>query len=471
MDYRRHESSEDSPVYSRLFIVCDRNSTEQDFREAFSQFGTVENIRIPHDPNTGNAKGIVFIKFSKTSEAAAALEAMNFQTLPNSNRRLKIMIATNRSDIRDSQDEDNTEKYLRLFVTIPRKMRENELEEYFNQFGKVDSVLIQRDRETHESKGFAYITYRTFKEAALAFEGCDRSYRCVFSQPKRHRRNPETVFQSSISNLASSSLNHNTALVSMMTARPEGYTRVNFVCSPYLTQLHVERLFDIIPGMIHCRYFVDLMRNHGKGMVQYSNPVSAAHAVAKINDFECPPGSRIHVNPGNNKFDTHEKNFDNLPNVVKNLKGAIESSSNTSTPDLAQLAEAIAEASKLIKMATTGVNDNDLPDTADVKYCSVPLPQPQPLADIDSPTAKRCFLVCKPQPPPLTVLRDIFCRFGNLITVYTLPNKTVGYARYARSESADEAIKVLHGAEICGVRIKVLEADDEVPPKRSRMTD
>lgn len=63
-------------------------------------------------------------------------------------------------------------------------------------------------------------------------------------------------------------------------------------------------------------------------------------------------------------------------------------------------------------------------------------------------------------------MRDIFCRFGNLISVYTLPNKTVGYARYSTVESADEALNTLHGAEVCGVRMKVVEADEEVPSKR-----
>lgn len=40
------------------------------------------------------------------------------------------------------------------------------------------------------------------------------------------------------------------------------------------------------------------------------------------------------------------------------------------------------------------------------------------------------------------VMRDVFCRFGNLIDVYVLQRKNVGYAKYASVESANEAIKV-----------------------------
>ncbi|CAH2239656.1 RNA-binding protein 45-like [Pararge aegeria] len=472
MDNRRKFSSnndkdrEDVPVYSRLFIVCDRDLKDEHFRESFSQFGTIEDIRIPCDHNTGKPKGVVFIKYSKTSEAAKALEAMNSKVLKNSSRPLKVMVAANRSDIQS--DNYSNDKYRRLFLHIPKDMEEDVLEEHFKNFGYIEDVLIQRDRNTKESKGFAYIKYRKFSEAALAYEECERKFRAIFAQPKGHNKRQETTFETNINNLASSTANQNTSLISAMNVSPRGFTRVNFMCSPYLTQMHIETLFDIIPGMVDCRYFVDLIKNYGKGSAQFSNPVSAAYAVEKLNEFEYPPGQRIFVRPANTQFDAHEKNFTDIPNAVHNLRNAIESTSKSSSPDLAQLAQAIAEASKLIKIATTGVSSDSIPDSNDLNYCSVQLPPTQPLADIDSTVAKRCFLVCKPQPPPLTVLRDIFCRFGSLINVYTLPNKTVGYARYATTEAADEAIRVLHGAEICGVRIKVLEAEAEAPAKRKR---
>lgn len=92
----------------------------------------------------------------------------------------------------------------------------------------------------------------------------------------------------------------------------------------------------------------------------------------------------------------------------------------------------------------------------------------------------RCFIVCTPQPPPIYALRDVFCRFGHLIDVYMLTNRNCGYAKYANKDSAEQAIKVsclsvnaysiiyycnlclqtLHGAEICGIRLKVLEAEE-----------
>lgn len=473
MEYRRKhtrndEPSHDSPTYSRLFIVGDKRATEDMYREAFSKFGTIEDLRIPRDRNSGEPKGIVFIKFSKTSEAARALENLHQTTLQNTNRPMKVMVAANRSDIQTDDDDDF--KYKRLFITVPHVMDENTIKNTFMSFGDVEQVRIQLDRNTGESKGFAYVRYKKFSEAAKAIEECEPKFRAIFALPRGHNRRPETSYESNINHLAESTSNMKNSLLSAMNTRPDGYSSIDFMCSPFLTHMHVERIFDIVPGMVNCKYMVDL-RNFGKGTVTYSNPVSAAYAVDKLHRFEYPPGAKIFVKPNNSMFHPHEQNFTNIPNVVKNLKNAITSTANSSSPDLAQLAEAIAEASKLIKKATTGVTDEAIPDGNDLNYCSVKLPPQKPLADIDSSVAKRCFLVCKPQPPPLTVLRDVFCRFGELINVYTLPGKTVGYARYASVESADNAIKTLHGAEICGVRMKVLEADDEAPPKKSRYED
>lgn len=44
--------------------------------------------------------------------------------------------------------------------------------------------------------------------------------------------------------------------------------------------------------------------------------------------------------------------------------------------------------------------------------------------------------------------------------MYLLPNKNCGYAKYASESSAMKAIEVLHSAEICGVKLKVMEAEE-----------
>lgn len=51
------ESKYDDPPHSRLFIVCGKSITEEDFRESFSKHGTIEEIWVVKDRNTEEPKG------------------------------------------------------------------------------------------------------------------------------------------------------------------------------------------------------------------------------------------------------------------------------------------------------------------------------------------------------------------------------------------------------------------------------
>lgn len=57
--------------------------------------------------------------------------------------------------------DDDIERFMRLFIVVPRDDSENEetLREYFQIFGEVEYVNIIRNRETNESKGFAYVKF------------------------------------------------------------------------------------------------------------------------------------------------------------------------------------------------------------------------------------------------------------------------------------------------------------------------
>ena len=65
------------------------------------------------------------------------------------------------------------------------------------------------------------------------------------------------------------------------------------------------------------------------------------------------------------------------------------------------------------------------------------------------------FIVCHPCALAPHVLQNAFCRFGELIDVYTLPGKNFGYAKYATNEAAEECKKTLHRANIAGCSLKV----------------
>lgn len=131
-------------------------------------------------------------------------------------------------------------------------------------------------------------------------------------------------------------------------------------------------------------------------------------------------------------------------------------------------------------------------------YTNVPLPPRQPLASPEAECALRLFIVSKPGAFHAEVLKDLFCRFGNLIKAYwqkgwwrpvnglnidfitgfsLTAERHFGYALYASEQSARNAMLAMHMQVVCGMTLKVIEAEpmrhngaagDEPDNKRSK---
>ena len=74
--------------------------------------------------------GITYIKFSKTSEAAQAVEEMNGSCIGKHPRPLKVMIAHSREQ-GSRRELNEEERLLRLFCVVPKTTTEAELREHF----------------------------------------------------------------------------------------------------------------------------------------------------------------------------------------------------------------------------------------------------------------------------------------------------------------------------------------------------
>jgi len=53
------------------------NAGEDELRELFSQYGTVESVAVITDRDTGRSKGFAFVEFNNDQEAQAAISALN----------------------------------------------------------------------------------------------------------------------------------------------------------------------------------------------------------------------------------------------------------------------------------------------------------------------------------------------------------------------------------------------------------
>jgi len=431
------ENTDDAPPNSRLFVVCGKDITEDDFRDAFKVHGTIEKIEI-HRDKKGESKGIAYIKFSKTSEAAVAIEQLNGRCIGDHPRPLKVLIANSR-DQGNSREFKEEERLLRLFVVVPKDQVETDLNEYFSRFGAVQYVNIVRDKETRISKGFAYIKYYRLSHAAKAFETCDRSYKPVFAEPRPPKYDGFTN-------------GHIPRSISDPGSRVNSCV-LSIVCSPIVNEDQLWRLFDLIPGLDYCELRqVNPRNNRSFGIAVYTNIRAATYAKKKLHGFEYPPGERLIV-----KFEPAD-DHNQLQYQQSRLTQAYSQLNHLQTypHHLKTLADKIAQATSLIKAA----NLNDpCQYSYDPSYCTIALPRPQPLAPMDSNVEERLFVVCTPSTPPIYAVKDVFGRFGGLVDFYFLNGKRCGYALFSKADSAKVAMNSLNGQEICGSRMKVLLAE------------
>ena len=64
------------------------SATEDDLRDAFSEFGEVSSVNIITDKYSGQSKGFGFVEMSNDSEADKAIEALNETSLKGRNIRV-----------------------------------------------------------------------------------------------------------------------------------------------------------------------------------------------------------------------------------------------------------------------------------------------------------------------------------------------------------------------------------------------
>ena len=71
------------------------NTSEDDLRNSFSEYGTIESVNIITDRFSGQSKGFGFIEMSDADEAKRAIDAMDQQELGG--RSLKVNAAKEKS--------------------------------------------------------------------------------------------------------------------------------------------------------------------------------------------------------------------------------------------------------------------------------------------------------------------------------------------------------------------------------------
>jgi RNA recognition motif-containing protein len=72
------------------------STTEKELETVFSEFGTVDSIRVINDRDTGRSKGFAFVEMNNNQEAKAAMADINDKEIDG--RNLKVNEAKPRED-------------------------------------------------------------------------------------------------------------------------------------------------------------------------------------------------------------------------------------------------------------------------------------------------------------------------------------------------------------------------------------
>lgn len=78
---------------------------------------------------------------------------------PQEHRTNYLSLAIYSRNQGSGRQENEQEKYVRLFVIVPKDMTEDDLRTEFEKYGEVENVSVIKDKVTKERKGFAYVKY------------------------------------------------------------------------------------------------------------------------------------------------------------------------------------------------------------------------------------------------------------------------------------------------------------------------
>ncbi|XP_044526443.1 growth hormone-regulated TBC protein 1 isoform X3 [Gracilinanus agilis] len=129
-------------------------TTDDSLREHFEKWGTLTDCVVMRDPQTKRSRGFGFVTYSCVEEVDAAMCARPHKV---DGRVVEPKRAVSREDSVKPGAHLTMKK---IFVGgIKEDTEEYNLRDYFEKYGKIETIEVMEDRQSGKKRGFAFVTF------------------------------------------------------------------------------------------------------------------------------------------------------------------------------------------------------------------------------------------------------------------------------------------------------------------------
>jgi len=132
-------------------------TTDDSLNDYFAKYGEITDCVVIKDSETQRSKGFGFVTYATEQEADACM-AERPHTLHE--RQIDVKRAVSREE--SSKPGAHVQVKKCFIGGVKKGMTEDQLRNYFQQFGTISDFEVPKDRESGEPRGFAFVTFDDF---------------------------------------------------------------------------------------------------------------------------------------------------------------------------------------------------------------------------------------------------------------------------------------------------------------------
>ncbi|CAJ0942346.1 unnamed protein product [Ranitomeya imitator] len=149
-----HEPKEPEQLRKLFIGGLSFETTDDSLREHFEQWGKLTDCVVMRDPQSKRSRGFGFVTYSCVEEVDAAMSARPHKV---DGRVVEPKRAVSREDSVRPGAHLTVKK---IFVGgIKEDTEEYHLRDYFETYGKIESIEVMEDRQNGKKRGFAFVTF------------------------------------------------------------------------------------------------------------------------------------------------------------------------------------------------------------------------------------------------------------------------------------------------------------------------